>query len=647
MPLRSVFARHWRGGFVFLLLSLLACAGAATAASANPQPAREGRLQVEVEDHPDRSSRTRYFLLQDGRRTELRNPRGALGLPSGSRVRVRDGASGAQVEWVGPSAASSLAGLDPGATATAQGVQNVAVLMVNFADDGSRPVTAAQLQATVFDTASEFLRENSGGRTWFAGSILGWYSLPMSRSSCDTVQLADLADQAAAAAGVDLSVYTRKFYVFPRNACAFDGLGVSGGAVTRAWFNGKFDAQLFAHEFGHNLGLAHSHGLNCEAGTLGVNCQAQDYGDVADTMGNGPGHFNAFQKERLGWIDGLGTVSASGRYALAPYALGAGVRALKIPRGPDAWYYLEFRQPQGFDAPLASVGNLTAGVLLRKGSTGPIDSVNSSFLLDATPDSILTPADLRDAALLPGRTYVDLAAGVSVSVLSADATGAVLDISLSGATTACTPQPPALSLGLTPSVLPGASTSIAVTVVNRDSADCAATSFDLAALVPSGWSGVLGSRTLQLSAGATGSSSLALTVPADAAEGDHSYSLRIACARGQACAAAASGVVRVAQPALSQTVATTKAIYRSGDLVGMGTQVLDRGVPVRGATVSFTLTGPSGQLVVLQAVTDGAGSAGVSYRLNKKKDPPGSYRLRAGAQWAGQAVSADTSFQVR
>lgn len=642
------FRRAGRGTVALFLLAL-SCVAAAAPAPAKAAQTYEGTLQVQVEDYSDRRSLTRYYLIQGARRLELRDPRGALNLPSGSKVRVRGTRTGdlLALDSSGSSNVMLTSAAEPTQALSASGVQNVAVMMVNFTDDASQPVSAAALQTEIFGVVSDFLRENSGERIWLTGSIHGWYTLPMSKATCDTTQLANLADQAAAAAGVNLSAYSRKFYVFPRNACTFDGLGVSGGTSTRAWFNGKFDRDVIAHEFGHNLGLAHSHGLNCDTSPLGATCVAQDYGDVADTMGNGPGHFNAFQKERLGWIDDLVTVTASGRYKLAPYALGTGARALKVSRGTDAWYYLEYRQPQGFDAPLATVGNMTAGVLLRKASTGPVDSANSSFLLDTTPNSYLTAGDLRDGALQPGRSFTDAATGVSIAVVSADASGAVVDISLAGGGTACTVQPPSLTLSAPPATAPGATSSISVTVVNRDSSACAATSFDLARLVPVGWTGQLSSSTLQLSAGATGSGTLSLTSPVGVAAGDYPFSVSVSCSRGAACAASATGTQSVASPTLTQTVATSKAVYKSGELVGLGAQLLDRGIAVAGATVSFTITGPAGKPIVVSAVTGATGTASASYRLNKKRDGPGSYSVRAQASWAGQSVTASTAFQVQ
>jgi hypothetical protein len=54
---------------------------------------------------------------------------------------------------------------------------------------------------------------------------------------------------------------------------------------------------------GHNLGLYHSHSYDCGATVLGTSCTSSDYGDTLDIMGSSSGRFNAFQKERLGWLN--------------------------------------------------------------------------------------------------------------------------------------------------------------------------------------------------------------------------------------------------------------------------------------------------------------------------------------------------------
>jgi hypothetical protein len=77
-------------------------------------------------------------------------------------------------------------------------------------------------------------------------------------------------------------------------------------------------------------------------------------------MGTGRAHFNAFQKERLGWLGGgssatIAAVDSDGTYSVIPYELaGGGDNAIKVLESTDAmtglstWYYLEFRQPLGF-----------------------------------------------------------------------------------------------------------------------------------------------------------------------------------------------------------------------------------------------------------------------------------------------------------
>lgn len=90
---------------------------------------------------------------------------------------------------------------------------------------------------------------------------------------------------------------------------------------------------------GHNFGLYHSQSLDCGTVTLGTSCASQEYGDTLDIMGYAVYHFNAFQKERLGWLDygsspPLTTVSAAGTYTIAPYETeGSASKALRIPRG--------------------------------------------------------------------------------------------------------------------------------------------------------------------------------------------------------------------------------------------------------------------------------------------------------------------------
>src|SRR5437588_6284487 len=213
--------------------------------------------------------------------------------------------------------------------------------------------------------------------------------------------------------------------------------GGVGGNPSQAWINGSIDANLFAHELGHNLGLYHSHGLYCGSTVIGANCKMVEYGNVTDTMGELLVDCPGFQKERLGWLNygaspPVTTVGVSGTYAIDPYeTTRTNAKALKILKSTDpttglrTWYYVEYRQPLGWDQPLlnyaAGSNNFTNGVLVTIGTES---TPNSCDLLDMTPNS------WGDAALAAGQTFTDPDAGVTITTESASGTGASVQVTV-------------------------------------------------------------------------------------------------------------------------------------------------------------------------------------------------------------------------
>jgi hypothetical protein len=171
--------------------------------------------------------------------------------------------------------------------------------------------------------------------------------------------------------------------------------------------------------------------LDCGTEVLGANCVTVGYADVYDSMGSssiGP-HFNAFHKERLGWISSdvtspnqISTITRSGTYLIDPYAANGGVKALRIRRGPNATggidhFYLEFRQPIGWDAGFAK--HAYEGILVRLGNDTLADS---SHLLD------MTPGEMWEHVLRPDRPFYDPVSDVTLEVLSVSGDGALVDI---------------------------------------------------------------------------------------------------------------------------------------------------------------------------------------------------------------------------
>lgn len=552
----------------------------------------------------------------------------------------------------------------PARAAAPLGEVKTLVVLVNFSDNPVEIRTKADAHAVVFNDVSEFFWENSYQHTFLSGETYGWFTLPMA-TNCDTNVIADEANKAAAAAGADIATYQQFIYLFPYNAgCGWSGtLRYGPNGEGRTFINSTFTVQNIAHEMGHVFGLIHSDSLDCGTTTLGSNCTIGGYGDQADTMGNRGAHYNAYQKEKLGWLNAPGmpaitAVTASGRYAISAYeTTGLGAKALKILKSNDpatgfkTWYYVEYRQPVGVDAVLSGVGNLTRGVLVRTG-TNATNLSSTSHLLDMTPGSGSTSAaDVKDGALDVGRSHVDSEAGVTITLVSADASGAVVDVGIAGgAAQTCVRNAPSISLGAaSTSAAAGGTLSYTLSLGNRDSAACSATTFSLARSLPAGWTGTLAATSLSLSPGATGTTTLSVTSPNGATAGSYAVAAGAGSANGSAHTVNAVSSYTVTAPAasLSESVGTDKTSYARGETVAMSALLRNNGTPLAGASVKFTITTPGGGSAVVSATTGGDGYARASYRTGKTKGALGSYSLRADATSGAAMASSSTSFSVR
>jgi hypothetical protein len=549
------------------------------------------------------------------------------------------------------------------------GEQKTAVILVNFQDNATQPKTPVEVHELVFGQVSDFFWEASYQKTFLSGDVFGWFTIPVATNNCDVKLIVQEANHAAMAVGANLAAYSQFVYMFPDNSgCGWSGLEEKGAAGERLIYingNAGFALKPVAHEMGHGLGLMHSNALDCDVSATGNTCTLLGYADPADTMGTRGAHFNAFQKELLGWLNAAGappitTVTASGRYAIAPLeTYDQRAKALKILKGNDpttgvkTWYYLELRQLLGFDSILAGRGNLASGVLVHTGSVSAT-GISNSLLLDTTPNSseLTRIADFEDGALGVGRTYVDAAAGVTVTVVSIDANGAVLDVDVGGAPPpACVRVSPAITLtGPGSAVAAGTTVKYTVKVLNRDSSSCAATTFNLARSVPSGWTGSLAMSSMSLSPGASSSTSLDVISPATAAATSYGIGVGGGSNVGSIHTANASASYVVAASAshvLSTSVGTDKTAYSRGESVYLSARVLDNGTPLAGASVRFNITLPSGASSVLSASSGADGYARSSYKLGKGKAVLGSYQVRADASSGGASVSAGSAFSVR
>src|SRR5262249_46074213 len=85
-------------------------------------------------------------------------------------------------------------------------------ILVNLQNNPIQPYTLTTAQSVVFGATSNFFLENSYQQTWLTGDVVGWYTIPLSSTVCDTQSLESYANSAAIATGVNLSAYTHLVY---------------------------------------------------------------------------------------------------------------------------------------------------------------------------------------------------------------------------------------------------------------------------------------------------------------------------------------------------------------------------------------------------------------------------------------------------
>ncbi|MGE6757464.1 NEW3 domain-containing protein [Corallococcus interemptor] len=471
----------------------------------------QGELEVRVVDAPSfKASREEYFLVVGGQRLPLAFTDGAPeGLLSGQRVTVR-GAQGGQrfmartVEVDRQVAAMQATSGGCGVT----GVQRSLVILAAFPGVPQPAATPQGIHDAFFSTTQRSLAtywsEVSEGRTTTTGAVRGWYTLDRAYSCSETDAMRDAAVRAADA-DVDFRQYDRIFIVHPNplQGCAYAGqatlscgqVATADGTVTAsvAWLvadwmtNPDTAVKLVTHEAGHNLSLNHAGSRDFGAeplgmpGTLG---SIDEYGDRFSSMGDwNLGHYAAPHKARIGWlasssvarVDGTG-----GTFTLAPVVASGGLKALQVRRRPGVndWLWVEYRRPVGlYESTLAS--QVFGGALIHLADA---DTRDGTHLLDFTPGT----SSWNDPALLPGTTWNDPYSDLTLTVDAATPTG--LTVRVQYRTTTCVQAAPEVRVTpLAPAIWPGARPEFALELINRDSAGCGPSTFQLSPIVPAGW----------------------------------------------------------------------------------------------------------------------------------------------------------------
>ncbi len=585
----------------------------------------DGELEVQFVDSAT-GSRILHFLHVGNRRFDLKLDDDGPKFLTGTKVHAHGKLKGDTLDLTKGGGGSTQVQSLP--TSNTFGEQKTLVLLINFQDYTAQSTDVGSAYSTTFSGASNFYLENTYGQTWLTGDVYGWFTLPMSSGSCDYNTMASLAETAATSAGINVGAYPRRIFAFPQiGACAWWGLGNVGGNPSRAWVNGSYAVKVVSHELGHNFGAYHSHSQPCDPS----GCSSVEYGDDHDDMGQvSNGHFNAFQKERLGWLNygsspPIQTVSSGGNYHVDTYETpGTTPKALKILKGAGTYYYVENRTRTGWD------GGDAAGVLIHSGSS---TDGNTSYQLDFDP---LTSN--FNGLLGAGQTFTDASIGLSITVLTTDASGASLLVSYPGVPCASKAPTVTLSPGGTVMDAPGQLVSYNFTLKNNDDPNtCSAENFGFSGTVPNGWSGVLNAGSATVPPGGTTTIGFGVTPPATAS-GTGNVAAQASRLSGTGPGGSASGSVMVVSG-----LSVSLSIKSAGGGYNLTATVTGGSKPVSGVAVTFTVTDPTGKATTLTATTNSSGVASAKYTV-KGKAARGTYQVRAVAASGSLSGSATGSF---
>lgn len=337
----------------------------------------------------------------------------------------------------------------------------IATILVSFpdnpakptADDNSGPWTKEYLERVLFtngDSMAAYFASESVGALSVTGDVYdnhgSWYTVARPVASGDSCDWQTFLADAAAAADADIAYrdYNTIMMFTPMFDCATGGYATTmrsvpdtGGQSYRvAVMNASLNTYPH-HELGHIIGFGHANSWQCDPpGILtGTNCRIVEYGDRYGIMGASSrmALLPASLKERMGWLKAseVTSVDADGDYAIQRYEdAGIGPKVLKIPQARDAagnvvgWYYLEYRQPVGYDSisgfsPTVQELGIPNGALVR---LGPVGDDMTTTLLDMTPGSRAEGLDIFEPTLQLGSSYSDAAANVSFGVLARNST---------------------------------------------------------------------------------------------------------------------------------------------------------------------------------------------------------------------------------
>ena len=391
--------------------------------------------------------------------------------------------------------------------------RSAVVVVVNLSDSAHEGSELANMQNYYFgsdNSMRDIYEQITFGQLMISGQTVG----PVDVSETKAQACADpfgyaskwLSQAENENTGFSRYDYRHRIFAIPKNAgCGWTGYANVGcGSACTAFNKWSQDINTTAHEFGHNLGMAH-------AGT-----EAGQYYDLSSFMGyslsNGVRALDAAHHWQMGWypnFDSLSidTVSSSGTYVVAPLKefvpAGNAPSVLRIDVANGDPYFLSARVPEGYDSDLTFI------------NSAALNGVNIHRYAGSGYDQTLRVAQLSN-----GQSYTDVLNNLTITQTARAADGTVT-FTVDLGEGVCVESAPGLLISPSfATVGPDTSYDFDVDLTNNDSTSCSARTFDLSTN-----NGTLADASLNVIPGNPGSTKL--TVPGGSVSGDINFTVSI------------------------------------------------------------------------------------------------------------------------